>query len=142
MISRNLWFLPLICVVGACSSSPERTYQRDPLDRYDHYAGPSIDSFAYRGSLDGWRVVDSDRVVVWTTHDDAYLLTAERDCTDFAKASNLKLSSSHDSVSRGYDYIIARDKRCRITDIHHVDYATMRRDAGEPRRDDDHRRDD
>ncbi|HZF15979.1 MAG TPA: DUF6491 family protein [Steroidobacteraceae bacterium] len=136
--------LSLLCLAGllaACSSAPERTYVRDPLDRYDRYAGPPIDRFAYRGSLDGWRAVDRDRVVVWTTPDDAYLLTVERDCQDLTQVSRLRLTSSREDFDRTYDYMVIGGDRCRITDIRHVDYAEMRHDAGDYRRDDDYRRD-
>jgi hypothetical protein len=128
----------IAALLGACSTTPARTYERDPLDRYDRYAGPPIDHFAYRGTLDGWRAVDRDRVIVWTTPDDAYLLTVDRDCHDLTTVDRLRLTASRENFDRAYDYIVIGADRCRIRDIRHVDYAAMRQDAGE----DDYRRSD
>jgi len=132
-------------LLGACSTTATRSYERDPLDRYDRYAGPPIDHFAYRGTLDGWRAVDRDRVIVWTTPDDAYLLTVDSDCHDLTKVNRLRLTSSHDNFERAYDYMVIGVDRCGIRDIRHVDYAAMKHDAGghdyrsEVRRSDDYR---
>jgi len=142
---RTVGIICLAALLGACSMTPERTYERDPLDRYDHYAGPPIERFAYRGTLDGWRAVDRDRVIVWTTRDDAYLLTVDSDCHDLTRVSRLRLTSSRDSFDREYDYMVIAGDRCRIRDIRHVDYGEMRHDAGvddyrsEVRRSDDDR---
>src|SRR6202008_2744841 len=103
---RTAGILCLATLLGACSTTPERTYERDPLDRYDRYAGPPIDRFAYRGTLDGWRAVDRDRVIVWTTPDDAYLLTVDSDCHDLTKVNRLRLTSSCGDFDRTYDYMV------------------------------------
>jgi Family of unknown function (DUF6491) len=123
--------LPCLALLSACGSNPGRGYERDPLDRYDHYAGPSIDRFEYRGRLDGWRSVGENRLVVWTSADDAYLLTVEPECRGLATTNRIDLSSSSHNVNRGSDSVVVNRERCRITDIHHVNYAKMKHDSRE-----------
>ena len=113
----------LLLAGGARADAPET--QRKNLDRFAPYLQEPVEQFKF-WSMYKWQLVGSDKVVIWTTIDDAYLLTVETPCTQLQWARDLGVTSqaSH-TVMRRMDSVIAGNDRCRILDIRPVDYRRM-----------------
>lgn len=102
--------------------------QKQHLDEYAPYLEAPVDEFKF-WSLYKWQLVGPDKVVVWSTVSDAYLLTVEQPCTHLQWASGIGVTSqaSH-TVMRRLDAVTAGRDRCRIVQIQPIDTARMRAD--------------
>ena len=106
--------------------------QQKNLDRYTPYLQPPVDQFSY-WSLYKWQLVGAEKIVVWTTVKDAYLLTVEQPCAKLQWANGITLSTQQTHfVSRRIDYVNADDDRCRIIQIQPLDYARLLKDDKNP----------
>lgn len=113
----------LLLAGGARADTPEA--QRKNLDRFAPYLQEPVEQFKF-WSMYKWQLVGPDKVVVWTTIDDAYLLTVETPCMQLQWARDLGVTSqaSH-TVMRRMDAVVVGDDRCRILEIRPVDYRRM-----------------
>jgi len=109
------------CVSGRHGSSAAPTE-----DMYLKYAGPPIDSFTYLGHYNGFRTLGGQKVVIWTTINDAYLIKVLEPCVNLPFTNKLALTSSAKTVTRSVDWVIADHDRCRIESIRHIDYRAMK----------------
>lgn len=110
----------------AHADTPET--QQKNLDRYTPYLLPPVDQFSY-WSLYKWQLVGAEKIVVWTTVKDAFLLTVEQPCAKLQWASGITLSTQQSRfVSRRLDYVNAEGDRCRIIQIQPLDYARLLKD--------------
>jgi hypothetical protein len=123
-----------LTLLAACSGIPKRESDSEALARFIDYAGAPVDRFTYLGRFTGWRALGRDKLVVWTGLNDAYLLTVGGACMDLQFANRIGVTSSGNSVSRGFDSVLLpRRQKCIITEIRPVDYKALRaeqRDAG------------
>lgn len=120
----------LALVAGsACADTPET--QKKNFDRYAPYLQEPVEQFPF-WSLYKWQLVGADKVVVWSTIKDAYLLTVEQPCTrlEWAHAIGVTSQQSH-FVSRRLDFVTAEQDRCRILEIRPIDSARMQKDKEE-----------
>jgi hypothetical protein len=78
----------LMALLAGCSTSqpagpsapaPTTTQER-ALAQYEAYAGPPVDSFTWLGRFDSWEALGKDRLAVYTTSRDAYLLKIASPC--------------------------------------------------------------
>lgn len=128
---RNWSVVGLIAVVAFASACSGITRREDPqakLDRFMDYAGPSIDRFVHLGRYDSWQVLTNDKLVVFPSLNEAYLLTVARPCTGLRFANRVGLTSTGSTVSRGFDFVRFDRERCQIIDIRKVDYRKMKED--------------
>jgi len=110
----------------AQADTPET--QQKNLDRYAPYLQPPVDQFPY-WSLYKWQLVGAEKIVVWTTVKDAFLLTVEQPCAKLQWANGITLSTQQSRfVSRRLDYVNADGDRCRIIQIQPLDYARLLKD--------------
>jgi hypothetical protein len=73
----------LVELLGACvggnsarpASAPPPSAQQRALEQYRNYAGPPIPYFVWLGRLYSWEPLGKDRLVIFTTTNEAYLLT-------------------------------------------------------------------
>lgn len=116
----------LLLTAGAQADTPET--QRKNLERFTPYLQEPVGQFKF-WSMYKWQLVGPDQVVVWTTIDDAYLLTVETPCTQLQWTHDLAVTSqaSH-TVMRRMDAVIAGNDRCRILQIQPIDYRRMEKD--------------
>lgn len=114
----------LVAVVGEARADTPETQQKH-LDEYAPYLMAPVDEFRF-WSLYKWQLVGPDKVVVWSTIKEAYLLTVEEPCTQLQWTKNIGVTSqaSH-KVLRRMDAVIAGNDRCRIVQIQPIDYARM-----------------
>ena len=121
-------FLLATLLLAACSGIARHDGDQSQLDRYLRYAGAPIDRFTYLGRFDSWQALSRNELVVWTSINNAYLLTIADSCSDLQFAQRIGVSSSAGTVSR-LDTVSFDHQRCPINEIRPVDYRQMRRDA-------------
>lgn len=110
--------------VAACSAGPGKpeTVVLGPED----YAGAPIDSFHIRTGR-GWEVVARDKVLLWNSPTEAYLLTVSRSCqSNLHFAKRLSVTDTGNVVSRN-EVVEADDAICHIDTIQPVDVLAMRK---------------
>jgi hypothetical protein len=117
-----------LLLVSACSGIARRQDGQSQLDRYLQYAGAPVDHFTYLGRYDSWQALSRNQLVVWTSMNDAYLLTVADICPDLQFTQRIGVSSTGGSVSR-LEAVSFDHQRCPISEIRPVDYRKMRRDA-------------
>ncbi|HEY4365797.1 MAG TPA: DUF6491 family protein [Steroidobacteraceae bacterium] len=116
--------------ITACSSgSPRRTSDAEELQRYSQYAGEPISSFSLLGGLYNWSSLGKDKVAVWTTSSQAYLLTVQLPCNELPFAQRIGVTSAGSTVSKGLDFVKVGHQKCPIAEIRPIDYRRMQQDA-------------
>ena len=123
----------LAAALAACTTTSPN--QRDDAARaqFEQYAGPPIGSFTYLGRYYGWRSLGRDTLVIWTTVNDAYLITVLDPCIKLPFANGIGLTSTAHTVDRNFDWVLlgrapSTLDRCHIDTIRKVDYLRMKRE--------------
>ena len=106
-----------------------RATQQKNLERFEKYAGAPIDAFDF-WSLYKFQLVGPEKVVVWSTINDAYLITVAKPCSglEFARGIGVTSKQRH-VVSRKFDYVTYGNGRCQIAEIRPIDYRQMLKDG-------------
>jgi hypothetical protein len=127
--------LPALALLVACAGTPQREDGPTARDAYLAYAGDSVSRISYYGRINGWRPLSRDELVIWTTANDAYLLTVVPACIELQSATQIGVTSrtGRNWVSSGRDDVLVGRDSCRIMDIRTIDYRRMRAEerAGE-----------
>jgi Family of unknown function (DUF6491) len=118
----------LAALLAACSGISQRAKDQEMQAQYQQYAGAPIDHFTYLGHYDDWRSLSSTQLVVWTSLNEAYLLTVREPCIDLKFTNRIGLSSTAGTVTNRLDSVLVNRDRCQITEIRPVDYKKMRSD--------------
>jgi hypothetical protein len=140
----------LILLLGGCASAPPATgsaaagtsaaaanaptgapAQQQALARYTAYAGPPIPSFTWLGRFDSWEPLGKDRLVVFTTPSDAYLLKVWPPCDLRFVMNGIGLTSTSSTVYAHMDSVVVRSGpggplKCPIDEIRKVDYRRLK----------------
>ena len=96
--------------------------------RYDfvqQFAGPPVESFHF-WDMKRFEVLGDYDLMVWTTIDDAYLITVERPCPGLVFAGAVGLSSTQRRVHQRFDTVNFDQQRCRISLIREIDGDALR----------------
>lgn len=114
--------------VSGAQAQTRKTQQRN-LERFEKYAGAPIESFEF-WSLYKWQLVGPEKVVVWSTINDAYLITVEKPCSrlEWTKAIAVTSKQTH-MVSSKFDYVKLGSDQCAIEEIRPIDYRRMIKDG-------------
>jgi hypothetical protein len=124
---RPAW-VAMALLAAACSGIPQRVSDAEQQQQYLQYAGAPIDQFTYLSHYDSWRSLSRTQLVVWTTMNDAYLLTVREPCINLQFTQRIGLTSTAGTVSSRLDSVLVDHDRCQITEIRPVDYKKMRAD--------------
>jgi len=127
-IARRVVSASALILIGACSGIPQNTHDTRQADLYHKYAGPPVDSFTYLGRYDSWTSIDRNQLIVWTTPNMAYLITVRPPCVDLPFAQHIGLTSTANTVSQKFDFVLVGRDRCWIQSIQPIDIAQMKRD--------------
>ena len=118
---------------GAPSAGEQRLHDR--YAAYAAYAGPPIDHFTWFGHFYSWEALGRDKLVVFTTPFDAYLLKVWPPCDLRFIINAIGITSTADTVYAHTDSITVNSAetgpgrwRCPIDEIRKVDYQRMRAD--------------
>jgi Family of unknown function (DUF6491) len=127
-----------LALLGGCaggapqkdSGAPAPTGQQTALERYSAYAGPPIDRFTWLGRFYSWEQLGRDRLVVFTTPTDAYLLKVWSSCELRFVISTIAVSSTGGTVTAHLDSVVIDSAPtgrmvCPIDEIRRVDYRRM-----------------
>jgi hypothetical protein len=119
--------LPGTLAIGFVHADTRETQQRN-LDKYTPYLQAPVEDFAY-WTLYRWQWVGAEKVVVWTTVKDAYLLTVETPCPrlEWAHGIGLTAKQSH-RIGRRLDFVTFAGDRCRIEEIRPIDVSRVIRE--------------
>jgi Family of unknown function (DUF6491) len=135
----------LLALLPACATSKpaepsaaEPTTQQRALARYEAYAGPPVDSFTWLGHFDSWEALGKDRLLVYTTPRDAYLLKIAPPCDLRFVISKVGITSANATVYKGLDSIVVNNALaggpwdCPIQEIRVLDVHRMKADLRNP----------
>lgn len=99
--------------------------EKKTLEQIAPYLQDRVDEFPLQ-SIYKWQAVGADKVAVWSTIDDAYLLTVETPCSQLQTTTDLGLApQTVGIVARQSDSVIAGSDRCRILEIEPIDTQRM-----------------
>jgi len=129
-------------VLGACAAGGGvgGGSERDVVTTvYQEHAGSSRERVVFP-SLNGWRQLEGDNIVVRTRFNDYYLLTLEAACASdlmFGGSLNLAIAQQSRNTLSRFDTVSAGDSACRIQYIRDVDHEAVadelrERDIAEP----------
>jgi len=123
-------WLSVTCALNvvACASIAPGSKDQDVLEHYVRYADAPVQHFTYLGRFDSWRALSQSELVVWTTPNDAYLLSVVQPCIGLQFANRIGVSSTAGTVDRGLDSVLVDRQRCPIAQIRRIDYRRMRAD--------------
>jgi hypothetical protein len=118
-----------LALLAACSSTvPRHESDAQQRARYASYAGAPQDSFTWLGRYYSWDALGDNHLVLFTTPNDAYLITVQPPCTDLDFAQGIGLTATGSTVHARLDSVIVKGWRCPINEIRKVDYTKMRAD--------------
>jgi len=140
-LRMGLTAVVLVELLGACvggnsarpaSGPPPTSAQQRALEQYRNYAGPPIPYFVWLGRLYSWEPLGKDRLVVFTTTNEAYLLTVWPPCDFRFGCIGVGLTSRTNTVYARTDSVITGRMRCPIDEIRKIDYPRMRSELHRP----------
>jgi len=116
-----------IAVVSAMLASACASTRAPPLERmgeryalFERFAGPPVDKFRF-WDMKRFEVLGENALAVWTTVDDAWLITVMNPCDGLEFANSVGLSSTNRHVYQRFDTVQFDQQRCRIREIRPVD---------------------
>ncbi len=124
-------FAVLVAAVlaGGCASTPQRSQGERILAKYEGYIGAPIRGFtAFRQQ--SWQPVSRTQLILWTSINDAYLLTVTNGCPDMMFTDAISVTSTASEIST-FEFVHVRGDRCPITQIQPIDIRQMRADQKE-----------
>ncbi len=114
-------------LLGGCAGVPPNRSDAVAKENFIKYAGPPVENFRHLGHYNGFRTLGGRDVVVWTTINDAWLITVMEPCPDLPFANGLGLTSdAGHTITRRIDWVTFDHGRCRIEQIRHIDYLAMK----------------
>jgi hypothetical protein len=121
-----------LALLGGCAAAPHKSEPQTPT-RYDAYAGPPIDQFTWLGRFFSWEALGRDKLVVFTTPSDAYLLKVWSTCDVRWVVNTIGVTSTGGTVSAHVDAIKFNSgptgpMTCPIEEMRRIDYQRMRAD--------------
>jgi len=120
-------------LVALPAMAQTRERQKESLEGYLPYAGEPVDRFQFWG-LKQWELVDTDKVVVWPRLNQAFLLTVDKPCSELEWTQSISVTSTTNTVSRGFDSVKAGRDTCRINEIRPIDIKKYRVDRDQAKK--------
>ena len=96
------------------------------LAKYEPYLGEPVKSFTAM-QHDSWQQISRTQLVLYTTINDAYMLTVDSNCPELPFAQTIGVTSTTSSIST-FDSVLVRGNRCRIMQIQPIDVKRMKAD--------------
>jgi hypothetical protein len=124
---KNLLALALVAAVASgCASGLSRSSGDRVLERYESYIGEPIRGFtAFR--MQSWQPVSRTQLILWTSINDAYLLTIANNCPELMFTDSVQVTSTASGVST-LDQVRVGGDRCPIQKIQPIDIRQWRQD--------------
>jgi hypothetical protein len=124
---KNLLALALTAAVASgCTSGLSRSSGDRVLERYESYIGEPIRGFtAFR--MQSWQPVSRTQLILWTSINDAYLLTVTNNCPELMFTDSVQVTSTASGIST-LDQVRVGGDRCPIEKIQPIDIRAWRVD--------------
>jgi hypothetical protein len=124
---KTMLALALVAVVASgCASGLSRSSGDRVLERYEPYIGEPIRGFtAFR--MQSWQPVSRNQLILWTSINDAYLITITNNCPDLMFTDTVRVTSTASQIST-LDQVRVRGDRCPIQKIQPIDIRRWRKD--------------
>jgi hypothetical protein len=124
---KNLLALALTAAVASgCTSGLSRSSGDRVLERYESYIGEPIRGFtAFR--MQSWQPVSRTQLILWTSTNDAYLLTVSNNCPELMFTDSVQVTSTASGIST-LDQVRVGGDRCPIQKIQPIDIRAWRVD--------------
>ncbi len=124
---KTLLALALVAAVASgCASGLSRSSGDQVLERYEPYIGEPIRGFtAFR--MQSWQPVSRTQLILWTSINDAYLLTVSNNCPELMFTESVQVTSTASGVST-LDQVRVGSDRCPIEKIQPIDIRQWRKD--------------
>jgi len=119
-------FVAAMTVLAGCGNLPPRQDPATVRARYASYAGEPVDRITWLGHFDSWESLGDNQLLIFTTPNDAYLLSVTPPCTDLNFVQSIAVTSTGPTISARLDSVIVKGWRCPIAQIRPVDYTRMR----------------
>lgn len=114
--------------LAGVAQADTRATMQETLDDYTPYVGEPVDGFTF-WSLHKWKLAGPEKVIVWPTVKDAWLVSVEKPCPRLEWARGIGLSSQQSHlVQVRSDYVQVGNQRCRIEEIRPIDLERMNLD--------------
>ena len=126
---RFSWWLMALALLAGVAHADTRAHEDEEFARYKQYAGTPIDEFSmFR--MWKWQVVGPERIVIWSTINDAYLVKVDTPCVRLEWTHAVVVTQKmRQKVSKKFDYVVFGNQRCKIAEILPVDYKAMLKDG-------------
>jgi len=126
---RLLWLSMALALLAGVAHADTREHEDEEFARYKQYAGAPIDEFPmFR--MWKWQVVGPERIVIWSTINDAYLVRVEKPCVRLEWTHAVVVTQKmRQKVLKKFDYVVFGNQRCKIDEILPVDYKAMLKDG-------------
>lgn len=113
-------------VASGCASGLSRSSGDRVLERYEPYIGEPIRGFtAFR--MQSWQPVSRTQLILWTSINDAYLLTVSNNCPELMFTDSVQVTSTASQIS-SLDQVRVGGDRCPIEKIQPIDIRQWRKD--------------
>ena len=116
-------------LASACATTGgglERSTGDKAYARYAPYLEEPVDSFTMFRH-DSWEAINRNQLVLWTTMNEAYLLTVTGPCNELPFAQTVGITTTTSMVTR-LDSVLVRGDRCPIIEIQPIDVHRMKAD--------------
>ena len=125
MKTRLAAFCAFSLMLVATAHADTRETQAENLARFEKYAGAPVDQFEF-WSLYKWQLVGPEKVVIWPSINQAYLVSVESPCPGLEWANNIAVTSKQSHmVSTRFDFVKYDKGQCQISRIQPIDYKQM-----------------
>ncbi len=120
-----------LLAVSAADASRYRDRQHAELVMYERYAQEPVDRIRTFFGIDRWQSLGSDKLVIWTSVNRAWLLTLTAPCSGIEFQHTIGISSTNSTIHRRFDKVQFEHQQCYIDEIRPVDYKTLKRERRE-----------
>lgn len=121
-----LALLATTALMAGCAGGTAISRSEQALEKYEPYIGEPIRGFtAFR--IDSWQTVDRDHLILWTSMNDAWLITIGGSCPDLMFTDRIRVTSTGSQVST-FDKVIVRGDTCLIDTIQPINVRQMKAD--------------
>ena len=126
---RLLWLSIALALLAGVAHADTRAHEDEEFARYKQYAGAPVDEFSmFR--MWKWQVVGPERIVIWSTINDAYLVKVDKPCVRLEWTHAVVVTQKmRQKVTKKFDYVVFGNQRCKIAEILPVDYKAMLKDG-------------
>jgi hypothetical protein len=114
-----------LALLSACGTGLAR---RDALDlKYVDYAGEPVEQIRSMRGLDGWTPVSRNQLVIWTGHNEAWLIKVWDGCINLSFANAIQVTQTGRTITR-FDKVLVENESCPIIEMRPVDVVRMKAD--------------